>query len=216
MTATLIASTPSTSKKRARRAKGSTAPIASTPAPEASTLTPEQIASMRRTDELKSARRRYLTCTAGMRQPDGTPAGGGDLVGRALRAQELLNGKDFIRMDEFIELLGKVDNAKLLAWGNTYVSGLVQNKTTARRIKAFSHFLASNGYAALQVALQTFTTYRAWQFSETAVNPKTGTSITYTVDVVREVNDMFALKLTNARRAKMANMSTSATSATIA
>src|ERR1017187_7293475 len=100
--------------------------IATLEAPVAPEVSPEAIAAaaQRRSDELSTARKRYLTATGGARQPDGLPSGGSDLVGRALRALKLLDGKDYLDVDTLIDVLGRVDNAKLIEWGKTYIAGL--------------------------------------------------------------------------------------------
>jgi len=179
------------------------APIAQPAAPE---LSAEQVAAnaaalvaqaTQRRDELVTARKKYLTATLGARA-----GGGSDLVGRALRALKLIDGGDFVDMDDLIKALNSVDGAALNTWGTTYVAGLVQSKGNLRRIAAFGEFIAADGFKSLAFALSTFRAHRAWNFSETIKNPKSGHAMTFTVDVVRELNDMFALKATNSRRAR--------------
>ena len=184
---------------RKKKDTGSVAVMDSAPV-----LSPEQQAAIakQRTDELSTARARYLTCTGGKRQAEGLPSGGSDLVGRALRAQKLINGSDFVDTDTLIDALGKIDNAKLITWATEYLSGLVDNKQNQRRRNAFTSFCASDGFRALQMALTTFRNYRSWQWSEMVRNPKTGTSIKVAIDVPSELNNMFALKITNARRSR--------------
>ena len=188
-----------------------TAPIAvlEPVATVASTLSPEQQAAIakQRTDELSTARARYLTCTGGKRQKAGMPSGGSDLVGRALRALKLIDGSDFVDTDKLIEVLGTVDNTALMAWATPYLDGLVENKNRERRRIAFAQFVVADGFRSLQMALTTFRNHRSWQWSEVVRNPKTNTSIKVAIDVPTELNNMFALKLTNNRRVKWGVMS---------
>jgi len=167
------------------------------------TLTPAQQAAQaqQRADELSTARKCYLRATSGART-----GGGSDLVGRALRALKLINGGDFVDMDELQSALNSVDAGKLNEWANAYIAGLVQNKGNSRRVSAFCAFIAADGFRNLSNALAAFAKHRAWHFPETVVNPKSGKAFKFHVDVQRELNDMFALRLTMSRRAKWGTM----------
>ncbi len=150
-----------------------------------------------RNDEIATARGVYVRCTLGARS-----GGGSDLVGRALRALKLIDGADFTDCDSLIEAFANVKSDALLAWATPYLAGLVDNKQNQRRRDAFVNFCAVDGFGGLCNALRTFKKYSAWAWGETLRNPKTGTSVKVNIDVLGELNNMFALKVTLSRRAK--------------
>jgi hypothetical protein len=167
---------------------------------EVITTTPAQADdAIIRKSQLARARKLYLRCTAGARN-----GGGSDLVGRTLKALKVVGTKDLLSVDEIIDGLAKVDAGAAMEWAGAYLSGLMDNKANARRGVAYAQFVAAGGFAALCEALRTFSENRAWTFAETVrIN---GRQLTFSVDVRRELNDMFGLRLTNARRANFGHI----------
>lgn len=141
-----------------------------------------------------------LTATAGNRA-----AGGSDVAGRAFRAMGLLNGKDVVTIDDVIFACEVVNTKKLIQWANSYLDGLVENKGREARRKAINEFAERFGFKELGAAISALVQERAFTWSET-FQKAGGKSITYTVDLGRELNDMFGLKLTNMRRVKFCTM----------
>src|SRR5688500_768962 len=119
-----------------------------TPTTLADAIAQNDAADVRR-NALIRARKSYLRCTAGARN-----GGGSDLVGRTLKALKLVGGKDLLSVEEIIDGLSQVDTSAAMAWGESYLAGLMDNKANARRRVAYAQFLAAGGFAALCEALK--------------------------------------------------------------
>jgi hypothetical protein len=127
--------------------------------------------------------------------------GGGDLVFRYVKSLKTFDAKGQVTLSSVADALKTLDNKAAADWARVYVSGLEPNKANLRRLANFLRFIDAGGYGALALALSEIESGRWWTLSET-IKFANGASETYSIDVRREIQNRFGLRLTDARRIK--------------